>query len=71
MEHLRKSNMKLHVLCDCDNNKVCVGNWNGKPMWHFRKDYDNSVEYQIVNIKENWKKNDEWFKDEAYKQNSD
>lgn len=65
--------MKLKVLCDCDDNKVCMGNWDGEPIWHYKTAYDIApvaTPYSRLD-KEERTKIEEWFKDEAYKQNSD
>lgn len=65
--------MKLKVLCDCDDNKVCMSNFDGELMWHYLDKYP---EHKIPNLlediqRENQLRVNEWFKDEAYKQNSD
>ena len=77
--------MKLHVLCDCDDNKVCTGNFDGQPMWHFKSHYqpivngkvsDISPSHELVELELNGRvipKSEwtDWMKEEAYKQNSD
>lgn len=78
--------MKLHVLCDCDNNKVVTGNFDGQPMWHYKTAYDKQMDIErkiavgMATILGNrihapFTRDrldlDEWQKDEAYKQNSD
>lgn len=69
--------MKLSVLCDCDDNKVCTGNFDGKPMWHYKSAYHKAEALATKALdtfngrsipQSEWT---DWMKDEAYKQNSD
>ncbi len=72
---LDKTNMKLHVLCDCDDNKVCTGNFDGKPMWHYKIDYPTPTETnnRLINISRIIPKNEwtSWMKEEVYQANKE
>lgn len=75
--------MKLKVLCDCENRPMTEGEAEiarclDKHFAEFDKETGQIVlSAEAVNNmmtdeqKQEYKKNDEWFKDEAYKQNSD
>ena len=68
--------MKLNVLCDCHGQ--ASGRFQDLSTYETAR-YANSQWGEIVvqvptmtdEQKQEWKKNDWWFKDEAYKQNSD
>lgn len=76
--------MKLKVLCDCDDNKICMGNFDGEPIWQYKNGSLINQTRQFNNLeighkfigdiggrvipKSEWT---DWMKEEAYKQNSD
>lgn len=63
--------MKLHVLCDCDENKKITGQMDGEMIWQHTipKRYINT---KLFNVDPNEKEKAmaQWRKEEAYEANS-
>jgi hypothetical protein len=59
--------MKLKVLCDCDENKVVTGQFDGEMIW---REKTSSERQTVVNMSHEWKgdKDMEW---EVYQANTD